>query len=572
MFYFSDEKNAVDVSEYERLSNFIPRQVLQFDYKNNEEKLCRIFEPELIKFYNSNRFIMGKEVEVEDFVQSMLTGYIPAKDMFQSQGGIINALDNYDPSKGERDVICPECGASFWSHTAGNSLTKYKELNLIEWREDKKNCPKPVFINNNKVCGRIVGGPYQEEGKNRIKAGNQYYEYCGHPIELMSFARFIREYVMKPLITENNRYRHAKTKGRTNVDEIHRCPKCNSECSTTINMNIASKEERFCMCRCGHSFHISNETIHIKEKGSVSYDQEDEESEISIIKNTLCAKNEIPEIEDQEYKQEISLHVNGIRQGYQKIKSSKKFAKKKKSVEIHESYYFGENCSKLSEIDPNSDEIIESDKCFSNHREISDKILNKILHYTECLQCGHCEDEKPEKQKFEKDQINIRREWIEKIKSGFRDNRIDSSTDLLEKMTDKELLNTMLSDLGSILQCKKCGSLKLQYHGVGCKCGKHEGKDVKIHIFQPSQRHVKNIDADLVSFFYCCPQCGDREKIKKAFKILERNNTEICCNKCGETLSSSDVEIEIIEEAKDLIYHVQSLAKIRKKYENLKEN
>jgi len=187
---FSNDE--IDAAKQE-LSKFMPTQVFLNRYGDQEgwAMLYAIYAPQIVHDYfreergaaEKRQSPKARRLQYEelagdhmDYVQSVFMGYHDDQDVFK--GGVRSVAvapekDNpnryvYDPTlKGreERPSICPHCGVSFWTKSAGNGDPQYQYIDgepLREWRETEEEAPEHVRFNP-------TSGERAETG----------YSYCG---------------------------------------------------------------------------------------------------------------------------------------------------------------------------------------------------------------------------------------------------------------------------------------------------------------------------------------------------------------------------------------------------------
>lgn len=569
--------------------------------------------------------LTGSNFDESDFVQSMMLGLIPSKEAIQSQGGIWQAVEGYNPTRdGVRPTVCPGCGSSFWSYEYGNMNKAFANWGIEEYRENRNECRPQlkVKINNKekKVCGHILSGPYESLQAAEIAKGesNQvafieggYYVVCGHPANLMSFNNYIHSYIMRPLRAENRRFLTAKTKGRTNVVDSYSCPVCShvNKAQPLIENNITHYQ-----CdSCGTKF--TQDEIHIfqLERGSISIDAplgEDGKSTVgdmlasrvfidedlatiqSQIQETRSAFTQLldgivdAKVQDvkKRYDERRLTKIPGIQRSIERAKRKNdkdKLAKHKEKLEIEQANLLRD----LNKIEYTSNfvemfklhYIGDDEERKYDFRELTEMFMFKSLPYTLCQDCGNRDFELNETGKIESSQRAAR----QKLKDLAKNEAVEGY--------DKDyILNcpttVLYPELGSYFYCTKCNSTHLRYFAPGSKNPEEPRIEITPHIFQPAQREIRELEAQVFSYKLLCSNCGTSNKVRpdkitgkvSNFKISKRvveqdgkrlgirEETEHRCSKCNTVLTLDDiVEASNAKDAYSLLVKLRELVQKR---------
>lgn len=539
-----------------------------------------------------------------DFTSSMLNGHIPAKDAFQSQGGISNAVNTYDPTRGEtRPSICAKCGSSFWSHENGNTWKGFANWGIPEYRTDKSECPTQQIVRvdgrERKVCGHIISGPYETEQAAQIacpkenfvvKIDNQWVVICGETVNLMSFSNYVHKYVMKPIKAENRRFISAKTKGRTNLAGAFTCPSCN-QLNELQEAETDDDSENYYRCRFCDSLQHPNEVqIIYLEKTSVSLSTPISEDGKATIGDMIPSPERLDEelaqceYQIQETLADFTARLQAIvdfklKDAESKLKDrqltkipqlersfkrarakgdktkiekvEKKLRREKESLVKDENKieYTGNLVTMFKLHYIGDDEGVTWDL-----RKLTERFMFKCLPHTVCRDCGYKHEEQNEKGKMELQQRNARVRLRRLAEQGEVDGY---DRDVILNTPEDELL----PKLGSFFHCEECGGSKLDYYGPGSRNPDNPRVEITPHIFQPAQREIRELESQIFSYKLLCPNCDTSNNVrpdrmtgeildhKISKKIVEENGVrkavrekaQHSCLKCNHPLTLNDV-------------------------------
>lgn len=503
---------------------------------------------------------LAGNVEVGDFIASMLSGYIPSKDTFQKHGGIWKAVENYDPGRNEtRPTCCPACGSSFWSHEFGNSWKAFASLNIPEYRANKDECPPHVRVNidgrDKKVCGHILSGPYESEqaaqmtcpSENQVaNIDSQWFVVCGHPVSLMSLYNYVHAYIMKPLRAEHKRFLTAKTKGRMNVMEAYNCPTCGqlneAQLEETTDENLEKDLSYEChVCYARHSaddltfFTIERNNVSLdtplgddgkatigdmlpspafvhEELAQVQLNVQSTLSEFTTILEKIVEKN-VDEAR-RRFKDRQLSKIPQLERSLRRAKSKNdaaKVAKTQKKLDAER-----ENLVKDQNKIDYSGNLVEMFKLHYigdeegnkyDLRTLTERFMFKSLPYTLCRTCQHRDYEQNEKGKLQTQQLNARLELQRQAALGE-----------VKGYDRQEILNTNASDLfpelGSFFHCTECGGHDLEYFGHNMKNPAEPRVEITPHIFQPAQREIRDLESQIFSYKLICPNCSTANNVR----------------------------------------------------------
>lgn len=575
---------------FELQKGYLPPAVLKYLIEGfGIEDYVKGWESYLANLATRPHWRLAGGVGIEDFVSSMMSGHIPSKDTIQSQGGIWNGIDNYDPTRnGTRPTICPFCGSSFWSYEHGNTWKAFAHLGLLEFRSNRDDCSPPIRMRiegkDKKVCSHIVSGPYESEQAaliacpedNRIaQLANVWYVICGHPIDLMSFNNYVHHFIMKPLRAEHKRFLTAKTKGRMNTIQAYNCPTCgflNEADEIEVVEEETESTSSFHECRkCGTRHEASYLTFFSKEKSDISInaplgedgkatigdllpsrafvDEDLAQCEIEV-RATLCeftgilqgiVDNKVAQAE-RKYQERLRDIIPPLERRLSKAKTKKdkaKILKTQKELEAQR-----ENLIKdMNKIDY-SRNLVEM---FRLHyigddegntydlRRLTEMFMFKSLPYTLCRECGNKDFEQNETGKMQKQHLHARQAL--KKRAEHED---------VPGYDRKELLNIssseLLLELGSYFHCTRCGSHNIVYFKPGDKNPEEPRVEITPHIFQPAQREIRELEEFIFSYKLIC-RCGTENSVRP-----DRTTGKLLDHKISKRIIEEDGERKALRE------------------------
>lgn len=393
-----------------------------------------------------------------DYVQSVFMGYHDDQDMFRGgvrSVAVAPEEDNpnryvYDATmKNKRPSVCPHCGVSFWPKSAGNCDPDYQYIDgepIREWRATEEEAPEHIRFNPTtgeketgySYCGgkfeifdvttqeggidieraeQISGQSWDElRSQNRIRTieyeggmryflvdpylnevehllggdvaykkfnqgwiveqNGQLFRQCRHPITLKSPHSVIQDRIRRYTFNVSEK----KSVGRTRKIKVYMCPECSGgfrdvEGVTSGKGDMEPVTEVRCD-DCGEWFSIENvsddmvyQMQWVDPQVSLNMTLQDEDGRLSELVDTISRKD-IGQLEI-EMKELLSVFQEEINN----LSTSVKLRGAKDAADVLEDW------------------VING----MNLREITEKYLGDLyqLHFTQCLDCGHIEVEKP---------------------------------------------------------------------------------------------------------------------------------------------------------------------------------
>jgi transcription elongation factor Elf1 len=555
---------------FNMLKGFVPQEVIRRIKNTPRGELSFYYAWEKYLTNLSSRpswRLVGVE-DSQDFVQCMMMGYVHSKETTQSQGGVYEAVEGYDPtraSRGEaRPTICPRCGSSFWSSDHGNGLPVFRDWNIPEYRENPSECPSSILLSSQddsgkkiekKMCGHIVSGPYDSKQAAQIArldehevalVRDQWFVVCGHPIGLMSFYNYVHAFVMKPLRAENRRFLTAKTKGRMNILQMYNCPSCEylNEASCEESDSDSTDKKEFYECKsCNQRHEVDAVTIFTMERDNISLDtplSDDGKATIGdMLPSSGFVDEELANCEMQiqeilasftEILQSIvDTNVNEAKKRAQDRQLSKipQLRRSLKRAKAHDDQ------DKIAELEAKLETELENGikdqnkidytsnlvEMFKLHyigdidgntvdlRKLTERFMFKSLPYTVCSDCNHREFEQNETGKIERQQSEARL-TLRKIAEQGEVPGYDRQK-ILEMSSEQ-----LFPELGSYFHCKDCGSANLKYYGPGMKNPDEPRIEITPHIFQPAQREIRVLESQIYSYKLVCPECNTQNSVR----------------------------------------------------------
>ncbi len=545
---------------FELQKDFIPQSVLKriVSTERGLNAFIKSWTNYLVHLSNNPQWRFGGNQDKEDIAQNIIMGYCQIKETSQSQGGILTGIDLYDPTrKNTRETCCPDCKSSYWSSKAGNGLAMFKDWNIPEFRENLEDCRPSVKLRREKVCSKILSGPYEDQstaamfanGHETYEIDKKWYVICGHVIKLMSFQNYIHQFVMRPLKAEHRRYLTAKTKGRSNTIQAFICPNCNTQNEYdeeqleentnedgTIDVRIACQ-------KCNSLYSPEDLTIFTKERTNISLDapltegekgkfgdvlpaaafvsEELQSVELQLIEkhrqvkealNDIMAKR-VAELESRMKDREITK-IPKLERALSKAESKRdtvKVAEHRGKLENERANLirdqnkidYTKNLVRMYELHYIGD---ETGKTY-DLRQLTEMFMFKSLPYTLCNCCGEKMFEQNERGKIENDYVSSRIA-LKKL----------AETQEIPGLDNEYIRKTPAGELyphcGKYFVCEKCKSADIMYYAAGMTNPREPRIEITPHIFQPAQRELKELQESIWSFKLVCSNCATENIVR----------------------------------------------------------
>lgn len=463
---------------------YIPSQYVKEKYgpqnPEGQDEILFVMYPQLEMLSRRDSWYIsnpdGSPMSSEDFAHLMLIGYMPYKREDENQkviseANVRNTIMKYNPKpddptvlnnlteiNGIRQYVCPQCGASFWTKEGGGPGPKTVKIrnHPMTHAVEQRSCggqrtevdpgDYPLTINGIEYA-TIHQDPYA------IKEGDEWYRYCGYPINIKTLASFIMD-GMKTIRTEEYRYRMlSPTKGRTGIQKFMTvtCPRCWSENIDTDGSLEASRtlflrrhksgdltgddEEMFTCKHCGNQVGW-DENLIIDSISTNPYIQVDVsggkegEKELSPRDSIYRPQTEFghdPSLRLDELREELIelLYVH-----YAQDPDDKE-GTKEKEVKLFVDYRFGKGIVGDPDEGENAEEIANKKNTLAT---LAEEHFGLEGHYTECQDCGH--------KMYEPNEVNT----FKRARSG-KINEINSKYGLGLSESD--------STIGSRIQCEQ---------------------------------------------------------------------------------------------------------------------
>lgn len=496
----------------------------------------------------------------EDFIQSMLMGYIPSKEVTHNLGGIWKAAESYDPSrKGQRPTSCPECGSSFWSHEHGNTHPAFAQWGISEYKTEKADCQSPITINKKKFCAKVKSTHSSEQEANRAKGANNlviqssettWQVICGYVTDLMSFSNYVHKFIMRPVKTEHRRHLTAPTKGRIHTVEAFTCISCGrsntlNDCHSQSDSEESDSLQWYECTHCGKMNKSDEIRCYTIEKNNTSLstplgfdgkatfgdllpspmivDEElkDVENAIHKVRETFMdilrkISSENEKIASQRKKDRVITKIPRLERSLRKAKAMKNIVQiEKLTAQLNnekESLLKDENRIESSQnlIEMFKLHYIGDDEGEKwDLKRLTEKFMFKSLPYTQCLKCNHRMYELNETGKIEAAYVTSRHILLRKARLGIiEDYRTEDILKFEKNPSD------LLPHLGSFFWCAECNSIELQYFAKGTINPAEPRIEITPHIFQPAQREIRDLESQVFSYYLQCPQCSHNNSVR----------------------------------------------------------